>query len=225
MGRQTAARAPVAADDQPTSRSDHEREEPVDELAPPLLGRVDELRADEVEAPRRLPPEGVADEEAVGPLRKARPCEFDEPRREVETVRLDRMRRPADERLEQIPVRASDVEEGPRAVDRADDRPPRCLPASLVAAGAGLAPRIVAREVVLLVDLAREPGRSQPRVLLSLTPGLGEPKLVTTRPGCLVFDSASPRASCALAYASPRHRRGRRRPSRTRIGGQAPRRP
>src|SRR5205085_363427 len=160
IGRDAAPRAPVAADDQPPIRRDHPPEEPLDQLTPPLLRHVDELRPHEVEPSRRLPLQRVADDEAIRPPRQPRAGQLDEARREVEPVRLERMRRPADERLEQVPVRAADVEEAAGPVDRLDDRSPRRLPPLLVAAEAALAAWIVAREVVLLVDLDRVPAQN-----------------------------------------------------------------
>src|SRR5947207_1619083 len=71
MGRNAAARTPVAADDQPATGRDGALEQSLHQLAPPLLGRVDELRPHEIEPPRRIPLERVAEKDPVGPLRQA----------------------------------------------------------------------------------------------------------------------------------------------------------
>src|SRR5207248_1007037 len=177
-------RAPVAAGDQATAWRDDTREQALDELAPPLLRRVDELRADEVEPPRRLglPLERVADEEPILPLGETRACDRHEQCGKVEPVRLDRVRRPGNERLEQVPVRTPDVEEAPGPVDRADDRPPRRLPARLVAAEARLPARVVARQIVLLVDLDRAPHQKAFASRSSLPPRSATTSNDTSRP-------------------------------------------
>src|SRR5438105_1678660 len=137
--RQVSAPAPVGADDEVVDVG----EEPFHELAATFLGDVDELGPRELERPRWLPRERVAEEDAICPLGEPLPRQLDELRREVEPVRLEPVPRPPHDALQQVPVRAADVEEGPVAVDRLDDRPPRALPPRFVSAEAGLGARIV----------------------------------------------------------------------------------
>src|SRR5439155_22522143 len=160
-------------------------------LAPALLWDVDKLRADEVEAPGRLPGERVPDEDPVRPLRQALSRELGDGRREIEPVRLDPVGGPVDDALEQVPVRAPDVEEAAVAVDRFCDRPAAGLPACLVTAEPRLRARRVALEVggvedrrhagkpgvvVDLASLARLSqcrGASSPRVRTGSSPCFG----------------------------------------------------
>jgi len=136
--------APVAAKDESSARSDDAVEKPRDERSPPLLRDVDELRSDEVEAPRRVPGERVAYEDPVGPPRHAAPLELRERRHQLEPVRLDSARMcPFDHALEQMTARATDVEKRPVLVDGIRNRPSPDLPARGVAAESGLRSRIV----------------------------------------------------------------------------------
>lgn len=152
VGGDVAARASVAAEDQPASGRDDLVEKAFNVCSLLLGGHVHELGAHEVESPGRPPSQRVADEDPVGPLRETAPRELGERGYEVEPERLDSVWGPAHDRLKEVAGGAADVEERPVAVDRLDDRPPRCLPARFVAAEARLGAWVVAGEVRRLED-------------------------------------------------------------------------
>jgi hypothetical protein len=99
----------------------------------------------------------------VSPLRQAPAREVRKPRGEVEPIRLEMVRRPADEAFEQVAARAADVEERAVAVDGISDRPPRRFPACLVAAEARLGARVLSGQVGAFEDLGH-PG--EPAIVL-----------------------------------------------------------
>ncbi len=124
---------------QPSSRSTSSRLRPT--------GNVLEAGANVRERARRLPRQGVPDEDRVGPARKSRCAR--EPRARVRSrARTARRRsRPASEALQQIAVRAAHVEEGTVAVDRIRDEASRPLPVVRRPGLARLSPRGLRSEV------------------------------------------------------------------------------